>query len=335
MKVKKFLIYIFFIFLIISFTSCNREEKNKKENHKKTTKVQKIKEVKKKIPLLKVGSKIYYEKDFLEFLSDNLGDNYKNLNLSKKIMSSLFNQFIDEIVLYTYAKKTGIIISPNEIKYYLKKNKITTNAENIKQTLIRKIFIEKLFSIKLSEIKVTDKEAQSYYYKHLKLFRRPAEISLSQIVVDNEKEALKIKAELEKNVSLFPELAKKYSKGPRAKEGGDMGYFSKGELPKDIEKVVFNLNPGEISQVVKSPYGYHIFLVKKKKRKRLLAFKNVVDLIKLRIKEERSKKIIDQIKKEARKSIKVTILNNKYFSDINQIAQNPQNNKKNIQKENK
>ena len=333
MKVKNFLIYIFFIFLIISFTSCTKE-KNKKKDLIKSTKVQKIKEVKKKIPLLKVDSKVYYEKDFLEFLSDNLGDNYKNLNLSKKVMNSLFKQFIDEIVLYTYAKKAGIIISPNEIKYYLKKNKITTNAKNIKQTLIRKIFIEKLFSIKLSEIKVTDKEAQSYYYKHLKLFRRPAEISLSQIVVDNEKEALKIKAELEKNVSLFPELAKKYSKGPRAKDGGDMGYFSKGELPKDIEKVVFNLNRGEISQVVKSPYGYHIFLVKKKKRKRLLAFKNVVDLIKLRIKEEKSKKIIDQIKKEAHSNIKVTILNNKYSTNINQMPQNPQNNK-NIQKENK
>ena len=313
MKIKRFLILWFVILTILLAPSCTgNKNKNKKTNIKKSANTQKVKKPEKKIPLLKVDEKIYYEKDFDEFLEDNLGKNFKNLKLSKKVINSLFNQFVEELVLYTYAKKIGVEIRPAEIKYYMKKNKINSNPNNLKQTVIRKLFIEKLFSMKLSNIKVSDKEARTYYFKHLKLFRRPAEISLSQIVVDDEKTALNIKAQLEKNISLFSQLAKKYSKGPKAKQGGDMGFFSKGELPKDIEKVVFSLNTGEISQVVKSPYGYHIFLVKKKKRKRLLAFKNVIDLIKLRIKEERSKEIVDNIKKEAKKNVKLIILNNKY-----------------------
>ncbi len=312
MKFKYFLVVwlIFFIGMVSCTKSDKSSEKIKKEKGKKT--VEKVKKPVKKVSLLIADGKTYYESDFNEFLEDNLGKNYKELNLSPKVIRSLFNQFVEEIILYTYAKKVGIEIRLTEIKYYLKKNKIDTNIKDIKQTLIRKLFIEKLFSRELSKLKVTDAEAKTYYFKNLKLFRRPAEISLSQIVVNNEKEALKIKAQLEKNISLFAQLARKYSKGPQAKKGGDMGFFSKGELPKDIEKVVFSLNPGEISQVVKSPYGYHIFMVKKRKRKRLLAFKNVVDLIKLRIKEEKSKEILKRIKKEAKSSVALTIINNKY-----------------------
>ena len=62
----------------------------------------------------------------------------------------------------------------------------------------------------------------------------------------------------------FGELARLYSKGPSAADGGDLGSFQRGELPEEFERVVFSLSPGTSSKIVQSKYGYHIFLVEEK-----------------------------------------------------------------------
>jgi parvulin-like peptidyl-prolyl isomerase len=176
---------------------------------------------------------------------------------------------------------------------------------------MRRMIIEKYISQILSSINISDNEIKSYYYKNLKLFKRPSEIRLSQIVVKDEKEALDIRAQLKRDKSLFPKLAQEKSVGSEKNSGGDMGYFSRGQLPKDIERVVFSLNMGEISQVVKSPYGFHIFMVTKKKKKRLMALQYVFSMIKLKIKQIKFEKRWNEIINKARKTIPIVLYNEK------------------------
>lgn len=57
----------------------------------------------------------------------------------------------------------------------------------------------------------------------------------------------------------FGELARKYSIGPNAKKGGDLGYFYRGDFQPEFEEAIFKLKPGEISGIVKTSLGYHIF----------------------------------------------------------------------------
>ncbi|MFQ5602046.1 MAG: peptidylprolyl isomerase [bacterium] len=57
----------------------------------------------------------------------------------------------------------------------------------------------------------------------------------------------------------FKELATAKSIGPAAKRGGDLGFFSKGDFKPEIENAILNLKPGEISDIIKSNIGYHIF----------------------------------------------------------------------------
>ena len=82
-------------------------------------------------------------------------------------------------------------------------------------------------------------------------------IRAAHILVKTEAEALDILQQLHNGAS-FEELARKYSLDPSARNGGDLGYFGKGDLLPKFEEAVFNLKPGEISGVVKTSLGYHI-----------------------------------------------------------------------------
>ncbi len=82
-------------------------------------------------------------------------------------------------------------------------------------------------------------------------------IKASHILVKKRSEAEKILKEL-KNGASFSELAKKHSTCPSAKRGGDLGFFSHGQMVKEFEKAAFALKKGEISGIVKTEFGFHI-----------------------------------------------------------------------------
>jgi parvulin-like peptidyl-prolyl isomerase len=299
-------LFIFIIIAILLFPYCKDKKKieNSKNNSFKKTETN----VEKKVLILKIGDNPFYDKDFLEYLKRNIGDSYKQL--PPTVIDKLFNNFLNDLFVYVYAKEQGIEVSSKEIKFYLKKIKLD-NLDNskLKPFIMRRMIIEKYISQILSSINISDNEIKSYYYKNPKLFKRPSEIRLSQIVVKDEKEALDIRAQLKRDKTLFPKLAQEKSIGSEKNSGGDMGYFSRGQLPKDIERVVFSLNTGEISQVVKSPYGFHIFMVTKKKKKRLMALQYVSSMIKLKIKQIKFEKRWNEIINKARKTIPIVLYN--------------------------
>ena len=119
-----------------------------------------------------------------------------------------------------------------------------------------------------SKIKVTDKEVDDFYKERKQeLPKRPPEITLAQIVVLPEVDSLvdaktRAKAtDILKEIRAggnFEELAKKYSEDESAERGGDVGTFRRGEFEDSFEKAAFALEPGQVSDLVKSRFGYHI-----------------------------------------------------------------------------
>jgi len=89
------------------------------------------------------------------------------------------------------------------------------------------------------------------------------------VVADGE-EALQILRRLKKGES-FAKLAAEKSLGPEKANGGDLGYFSEGERPAEFDQV-FRMEAGQISEVIWSPYGYHIFKVEEKVEARQVSF---------------------------------------------------------------
>lgn len=120
-------------------------------------------------------------------------------------------------------------------------------------------------------IKVTDKEMQDYY-DNLK-----PDIRASHILVDDEKTAKEVANKL-KNGGDFAALAKEYSKDPSSAQGGDLGFFGSGKMVPEFEKAAYALKVGEISDPVKSQFGWHI--IKLTDKKDLKPFADMKDEIK-------------------------------------------------------
>ncbi|MDP2900834.1 MAG: peptidylprolyl isomerase [Candidatus Bathyarchaeota archaeon] len=85
----------------------------------------------------------------------------------------------------------------------------------------------------------------------------PTKIRASHILVEKQSQALKVLEELKAGGD-FRELARKYSTCPSGKRGGDLGQFGRGQMVREFEQAAFALKQGEVSEPVKSQFGYHV-----------------------------------------------------------------------------
>jgi len=86
-------------------------------------------------------------------------------------------------------------------------------------------------------------------------------VRASHILVATEAEALKIKSDIESNKITFEDAAQKYSKCPSGRNGGDLGFFGRGQMVKPFEDAAFNSPVNEVSAPVKTQFGYHLIKV--------------------------------------------------------------------------
>ncbi len=234
----------------------------------------------------------------------NLGikDNKEQLNNLKR---DLLNQFIERRLILHEAQAKNILIGDAELNDAVEKIKGDYPKERFEEILkaesltydkwkdrIREDLIIKkaLTAIVDSQINIPDAELKKYYNTHREEFNRKEEARVRQIVVAKEEEALAIRKELLSGAD-FAKLAQEKSLTPDKAKGGDLGFFAKGSsMPEDFD-VVFTLKVGEISKVIKTPYGFHIFRVEEKRPARKVSYIDAVSEI---------KGILMQEKREAR-----------------------------------
>jgi peptidyl-prolyl cis-trans isomerase SurA len=149
--------------------------------------------------------------------------------------------------------------------------------EDFKQNMRNQIITQQVIGREVGQRLVIDKgEEKKYYDEHQKELDQPEQIKLSEILVSTEKkvkdmtedqqlQAAKAKADdlleqIEKGAR-FEDVAKKNSDGPSASQGGDLGYFKRGTLAKELEDVTFAMKPGDVSKVIRTRQGYVILRV--------------------------------------------------------------------------
>jgi peptidyl-prolyl cis-trans isomerase C len=120
----------------------------------------------------------------------------------------------------------------------------------------------------------TDDAMKKVYDDAAKQITGEQEVHARHILVETEDEAKAIKAELDKGAD-FAELAKKKSKDPGASDGGDLGFFTKDQMVPEFSAVAFALEPGKISDPVKSQFGWHIIKVEEKRNRKAPDFEQV------------------------------------------------------------
>lgn len=197
-----------------------------------------------------------------------------------------------------------------EVKKFLDENKIDENF--IKEQIKTELYVKKFREEVEKELDLNNKKLQDYYNKNIEEYRdvqvRASHILLKTIGDDGKampedqvKKAEEKAKELLKRVKNgedFAKLAIEFSQDPgSAKQGGDLGYFPKGMMVQEFEKVAFELQPGEISDLVKTDYGYHIIKVVDKKSE-LKPFDSVKEEIKRKLTEEGINEKINALKAE-------------------------------------
>jgi peptidyl-prolyl cis-trans isomerase SurA len=125
-----------------------------------------------------------------------------------------------------------------------------------------------------SRLQISTEEITKYYEAHKQEFDRPEEVRIREILISTEgKEVAEVSA-LEKKAQealqkakggeKFDELAAKYSDGSTAKDGGDLGFFPRGKMVKEIEDAAFKLRRGQVSDIIRTKYGFVIIKVEEK-----------------------------------------------------------------------
>jgi parvulin-like peptidyl-prolyl isomerase len=109
---------------------------------------------------------------------------------------------------------------------------------------------------------------------------RPARVHALQIMTLTEDAAQAVLKKLRASKSAdFAELARKHSVAPEAEQGGDLGWFEKGDMPAVFDQICFSLPPGQISHVVPSELGYHVFKVIEREEERPATFEEAKDAL--------------------------------------------------------
>jgi peptidyl-prolyl cis-trans isomerase C len=125
------------------------------------------------------------------------------------------------------------------------------------QLTIEKLFQDEVFT----RVQVSDDEVGRWYAAHAAELDEPERVHARQVVLRSKEEAVRVRDEVRRKPASFPAVASRASIAPEGKRGGDLGWFGKGQGMPEVFDVCFRLPPGAISDVVPSPFGFHVFQV--------------------------------------------------------------------------
>ena len=240
----------------------------------------------------KVNNHIISAQDVLNAVS-TLPENVKTKPLFE-IYPRVINELINKHLITKRAYSEKLDLDQN-VMNLIKKNK---------DSILAKYWLNNFIMNETSEENV-----KNFYNNYVKSFQEYTEINASHILVKTKNEAVSIINKLN-NKSQFSELAREYSIGPSAKNGGNLGWFGPGQMVKEFEKAAFLLEKGNISQKpIKTKFGFHVIKLndmRNAKPKKLNEIKN-------NIIEKITKISLSNLENKIRKNEKVLIIK---FKDV-------------------
>ena len=191
------------------------------------------------------------------------------------LKEEVLNSLIDEKIMLLRAGELSLSVSDAELEKKIEEIKESSSGEDFerivsaqkinynawKEELRKRMVLEKLTASDVNaKITVKENEARIYYRTYRRMYPPEKRVHVAQIVVRDRDKAEMILNRL-KSGEDFGTVAREESIGPEAVKGGDLGFISQGVMPEEIDAAIFSHPLGEISPVIKSVYGYHIFKI--------------------------------------------------------------------------
>jgi peptidyl-prolyl cis-trans isomerase C len=217
----------------------------------------------------------------LDFAASEVGPRLSNL--SNEDRRKLLLQYVIESELMAGAGQTDKLDQagnfPDRVKYHG-----------------RRALRDAYFDVKISDA-VTEADAKKIYDEKIGQVKPEQEVHARHVLVETEAEAKEIAERLKKGED-FATVAKEKSKDPAA-EGGDLGFFSRGQMVKPFEDAAFALDVGAISNPVQSPFGWHIIKVEEKRDQPLPTFEQVKQGIIAQLVQLKAQEVVTGLRKAA------------------------------------
>jgi peptidyl-prolyl cis-trans isomerase C len=242
----------------------------------------------------KVVAEVGSEKITLEEVDSMIGNvpkQYQAQALANK--DKLLDNIINQKLLYGEALKQNLKEDPAVKKQIEEATKEILIRDYLKREIEQKAV-------------VSDADAQAYYDGNKDKFMEPEKVKVSHILVDAEAEAKDILVSLNGGAD-FAALAKEKSKCPSKDKGGDLGLLAKGQTVPEFEQAAFALQPGQLSEVVKTQFGYHIIKVTEKQPEKERSFDEAKDQIKQTLLSQKQKEQFDFLLNELKNKNRVVI----------------------------
>lgn len=267
-----------------------------------------------------------YQQGMQTFLKGRLPDEQTG-DLRRQVIEHTVNF----MVVAQEARKKNMTISEEEMDRYLGQMKKTPQFQevlklrNLDEAGLREKLREEMLVMKFmqsqvtSEPEITGDEVQAFYREHQAEFRQPGRVRARHILVKADSRASPDKADpaRQKAADLlariragedFAVLAKQHSQDPgTASKGGDLGYFKKGDLLPEFDRVAFFLEKDQVSEPVRTPLGYHLIQVTERQNETVPPLDQVKTQVRQLLMMKKGNDLLETVVMDLRKKADITI----------------------------
>ncbi len=242
-------------------------------------------------------------------------------NADRQLRVSLLEQLIEERLLLAEAARRGLSLSAADVEAAARAAEAAMGREAFERELAAEGLTPEAWRARLGETllvrallstvpppkPISEHDVRAHYQEHRADYARPEQFRARIPTVATRAEAEAIRAQLAAGGD-FAALAREKSISPEKEAGGDLGFVPRGQLPPEFDEALARLKPGELSPVVESPYGFHIFRLEERRAARQATLEEVRDEIRETLSRDRAERAHEEWLADLRAKAKVEIL---------------------------
>ena len=213
-----------------------------------------------------INGREIHRTEFDRFLALKLGE-FTTADVPDSLRSQMFDEYVRRRLVLDEARRGGLAISGAEIDQAATENpqlKSAAASADTREELADHLLVEKYYSeVVLRDVRITAEEVQKYLEQNQSRLTERAGFYVREIRAQTREAAEKLREEVTTGRRDFAAVARLHSDAPSAEQGG-LTRYDEGQLPDVLEKEIRPLQPGDVSPVIKSSYGFHIFKLERR-----------------------------------------------------------------------
>jgi parvulin-like peptidyl-prolyl isomerase len=213
-----------------------------------------------------VNGREIHRAEFERFLALKMGE-LTNTELPDVLLSQMLDEYIVRLLVLGEAARTGLTVSDAEIEQVVATNpqaKLAGATEDARREFANDLLVTKYYQqVLLKDVRISSEEAQAYIEQNRERLADKSGYYVREIRVDTREEAERLRREVTTGHRDFAEVARQHSQASNAEQGG-LARYHEGELPSTLEKAIKPMRPGDVSPVIQSSFGFHIFKLERR-----------------------------------------------------------------------